>query len=207
MWWCDEHQPRAFSQLTVPLGVSASSLCSRISSFWARTAMCSICFSICITKFSIDFSLDCWRIVYGNWLKTILSQIVTVGFLRGSLDRQMDGQTGWFQYTPANFVAGSIMKAGHPIISRCHIVGSLSARARISIQYAALFLQNESRTSNWGIARLILTTHTKCKTMLCPSIYLWLYINVWKQMQCWTENYFSHSWITFSQSRISIQST
>ena len=49
MWWKEEHQPRALSHSAVPRGVSASSLCSRISSFWARTAMFSISFSICAT--------------------------------------------------------------------------------------------------------------------------------------------------------------
>ena len=57
MWWKEEHQPRALSHSAVPRGVSASSLWSRISSFWARTAMFSISFSICGTQKSLHTSV------------------------------------------------------------------------------------------------------------------------------------------------------
>ena len=52
MWWCDVHQLRMFSQLTVFLGLEPSIRCNKISSFWALIAKLSISFSSCkIFKF------------------------------------------------------------------------------------------------------------------------------------------------------------
>ena len=45
MWWCDVHQLRMFSQLTVFLGLEPSIRCNKISSFWALIAKLSISFS------------------------------------------------------------------------------------------------------------------------------------------------------------------
>ena len=50
MWWWEVNQPRAFNHSMVPLGVSASSLCSRINSFCALKLTCSNCVSNCKTS-------------------------------------------------------------------------------------------------------------------------------------------------------------